>query len=77
MTVHTLEAARKTVHESPDLISGIYEYVHAVTGKNLWSIETWMNQGSTLRSPMCLYAKLVYDGYEQEWLGEDGNAVSS
>jgi hypothetical protein len=68
MTVETLEAATRITEESPDTVAAIYEYIHAITGKKLWSVESWSNKGCTLESGMVLCPRLIYDGYEMEWI---------
>lgn len=68
MTVESLQAAMAVVQESPDTVAAVYEYRHAITGKKLWSIESWMARGITLASSYVTCPRLLYDGYEMEWI---------
>jgi hypothetical protein len=69
MTVHSLDTARKMVEEAPDSIYAVYEFTHAISREKLWSVESYVNQGSTLRSPYCDDARLIYA--EGRWFDDE------
>lgn len=66
MTVESLDTAKKIVDEAPDMVAAVYEYHHAITGKKLWSVESYVNAGATLRSGYVLNAQLIYTP-EEGW----------
>jgi hypothetical protein len=68
MTVHSLDTARKIVEEDPDGVYAVYEYRHVISGDKLWSVESYVNQGSTLCSPYCDNVRVIYA--EGVWLDD-------
>ncbi len=76
MTVESLETARNLVEDVPDIVAAVYRYTHAITGKTLYSVESWMTRGTTLASHMVLDARMIYDVYDMVWM-EEVDAINS
>jgi hypothetical protein len=60
MTVKSLEVAKEIVGEDPEGVIAVYEYNHAITGEELWSVEHWVNRGATEASGYVCNPRLVY-----------------
>lgn len=60
MTVESLEVAKEIVEEDPQGVIAVYEYNHAITGKQLWSVEHYVNRGSTEASGYVINPRLIY-----------------
>lgn len=60
MTVESLDTAKSIVLEDPQGICAVYKYNHAITGKELYSIESVINRGSTEASGYVCNPCIIY-----------------
>lgn len=67
MTVESLDTVKKIIEEANGLVEVVYKYNHAITEKELYSIENHITRGNTLRSGYCLNPRIVYDK-DEGWL---------
>jgi hypothetical protein len=58
MTVESLDAVKELIAEDQAFVAAVFEFRHAVTGKQLWAIESEQSRGSTLASSYVTEAKL-------------------
>lgn len=60
MTVESLKTAKEIVEEDPSSVCAVYVYNHAITSKELYSIEHQINRGSTEASGYVVNPRLIY-----------------
>lgn len=60
MTVESLQVAKNCIIEAPDLFEVVYEYIHSITGKKLYSLETPTIRGRTEASQYVLNPRIIW-----------------